>query len=473
MTSRTRLRTGLVLLLAAAIVAVSSQEAFALRFGDKGNSPIRDPGWPQGAAVIFNVESRIAYWVGPLDGHWHADCRGDAKAFSAVLADFAKLDVKSKRVVVHDGVGNSEWLNINNEPAKRAAAKMDWMFMVWETADWKRRRRFPGELNATDAKDAESGPPAQIDVYTGGNVKWDDVKVPNGLKIVDQRLQAHGFTLADGVVLEGKVSDLVTKKPLSAMVRLERIEPQPKGGYRYTNVAGAVSGVGGHWVLKKAPAGWHRVVVEAPGFVPRVVGGYDKFDDQPKWQSYDTGLARAALVTGRVIDDAGQPLADVEVRIQSVTKDDESYAMPHDNTVKTDKDGRFRTDHAPIGKASITAQKAGYVRADLREPITTPANDVQLKLRLAGRVDITVDFTGKERPEAYIVEIEPEGGIKVGTWGGSGHINAKNQMTYENVPPARYVLRGHPNPYSADQVTEPITIDLKGGQSAKVTLNAK
>ena len=149
--------------------------------GGEGNSPIRDPGWPDGAAAIFNTPSRIAYWEGPPfgGGQWHAECRGDAKALSAVLADFAKLGVQAKRVVVHDGVGRSFWLNPNDEPAKRAAAKMDWSFMVWQPANWERLRKLPADLNPTDPDDAGAGPPSQIDVYTGGNVKWADVVVPN------------------------------------------------------------------------------------------------------------------------------------------------------------------------------------------------------------------------------------------------------------------------------------------------------
>jgi Carboxypeptidase regulatory-like domain len=451
-------------------VAVTSQEAFALIFGAEGNSPVRDPGWPKGAAEIFNVQSRIAYWVGPLGGHWHADCRGDAKALSAVLADFAKLDVKNKRVVLHDGVGKSSWLN--NNPARRAAAKMDWMFMFWESADWDRRRRFPGEPNPADGKDAESGPPAQIDVYTGGNVNWDDVKVPKGLKIVDLRLESHGFTLADGIVLEGKVTDLATKKPVTALVRLERIEPQPKGAHRYTTIAETVADAAGHWVFKGAPEGWLRVTIEADGFVPRVAGN-DSFDDQPKWQVYDSGLSRPAAVTGRVIDDAGQPLADVEVRIGVVTPDGEGYASPADPSVKTDKDGRFRTENVPVGKATISAHKPGYVRKDLGQPVATPKNDVELKLMKAARVEVTVDFTGKERPGEYLVRFGPEGGDRVGAYGGVGQINAKNQMTFENVPAGRYVFSGRPNPSSDNQETNPITVDLKGGETAKVTLNAK
>ena len=66
-------------------------------------------------------------------------------------------------------------------------------------------------------------------------------------------------------------------------------------------------------MLKKAPAGWVRVVVEAEGFVPRVAG-HARLDDQPRWQSYDIGLARSAPVSGRVIDEDGKPMADVDVR---------------------------------------------------------------------------------------------------------------------------------------------------------------
>src|SRR5215471_5457017 len=105
----------LYLLLATAILAIAVPEASAIILGGAGNSPVSDPGWPTGAAAIFNVTSRIAWWEGPPfgGGQWHAECRGDAKALSAVLADFEKLDVKSKRIVLHDGVGNSFWLNIN------------------------------------------------------------------------------------------------------------------------------------------------------------------------------------------------------------------------------------------------------------------------------------------------------------------------------------------------------------------------
>src|SRR4051795_2784463 len=100
-----------VLLLCVLALAVT-RNAEALIEGGEGNKPLRDPGWPKGAAAIFNHMGRVAYWEGPPfgGGQWHSECRGDAKALNTVLADVAKVDAKAKRIVVHDGVGYSFWL---------------------------------------------------------------------------------------------------------------------------------------------------------------------------------------------------------------------------------------------------------------------------------------------------------------------------------------------------------------------------
>lgn len=462
-------------LLALAMAAGSCQTAFALIEGGEGNRPIPNPGWPKGAGAIVNNPARVAYWVGPPfgGGQFHAECRGDAQSLSAVLAEFAKLDVKTKRLVVHDGIGQSFWLNPNRDPAKEAAARMDWAFMVWVPAAWERLRKMPLDLKPADVRDSDSGPPAQIDVYTGGKVRWSDVTVPEGLAVIDERLEAHGFTRADGNVLEGKVFDLRNQQPLPAWIRLERVEPQSKGGYRYTTVAEAATDAPGRWVLKKAPAGWYRVVVAADGYVPRVAS-YARLDDQPSWHSYPCGLTHSAAVSGQVTDEMGKPLADVEVRLTNVAADgDERYLSPDKYVVKTDADGRFRLDQVPAGRATIKLHKPGYCRAGLGASVTTPTKDVALSMMKAARVRVAVDFAGTVRPEEYIVEIEPEGGSAIGKWGGSAKIDANNLVSFENVPPGRYVLTGHPNPSRADQRTKPLTIDLKGGQTAEIKLPAK
>jgi len=466
----TRITTGF---LVALLAAVAPLEAFALITGGEGNKPISDPGWPKGAAAIFNYKGRVAWWEGPPfgGGQWHAECRGDARALNVVLADFAKLDVKTKRVVVHDGSGHSFWLAPNNEPEKVAAARIDWEFMVWQPASWEHLRKLPADVNPTDPSD--TSPPAQIDVFAAG-LRWADVTIPQGIEVVYQRLEAHGFTAADGIVIEGKVTDLATNQPIAATMRLERVEPQKKGGYLYPLAAEAKTDAAGHWLLKRAPAGWMRVVVAAEGFVPRVAG-YARFADEPRWQSFDCGLSRSASVSGRVTDDGGKPLGDVEVRLQDVVPASgasDRYESPVEYTAKTDAAGRFRAQ-VPAGKATIWIHKPGYCRPGLGPAIATPNDDVALQMQRSASVRVTVDFTGKARPEEYVVSIEPESGNAVGTFGGSGNIDAANQMTFKEAPPGRYVLRGQPNPSTGDQRTEPVTVDLKGGQAAEVTLKAK
>ncbi len=464
-------RTTTVLLIAILSLAIP-REASALIQGDAGNKPVSDPGWPSGASTIFNHPGRVAWWEGPPfgGGQWHAECRGDPKTLSAVLADFARLDAKVKRVVLHDGKGHSFWLAPNREPEKLEAARVDWIFMVWQPTSWERLRKMPADLNPTGAGDAS--PPSQIDVFTAG-IDWAAVAVPQGIEIVDQRLVAHGFTAEDGAVIEGKVTDLATGRPLAATMRLQRVEPQQKGGYLYPNVAEAKADDGGRWVLKKAPAAWVRVVVEADGFVPRVAG-YAQFDQQPRWHSYDCGLSRSAPVSGRITDEDGKPLPGVDIRLDNVLPASGGrYESPHEYKFQTDDDGRFRADLVPVGTASIWLHKPGYCRPGLGEPIATPKADVELSMIRSSRVRVTVDFTGKRRPEGYIVMIAPEGGEAVGKYGGSGNIDADGRIAFENVPPGRYVLRGRPNPGSDGEETEPTTVDLKGGQASEITLKAK
>ena len=92
-TRRARFRTAAAASLAVALTALATPKAFASIIGGEGNKPIEDPGWPKGAAAIFNTPSRIAWWEGPPfgGGQWHSECRGDARTLSEILAGFAQI----------------------------------------------------------------------------------------------------------------------------------------------------------------------------------------------------------------------------------------------------------------------------------------------------------------------------------------------------------------------------------------------
>ncbi len=379
----------------------------------------------------FNATQRVAYWEGPPfgGGQWHGEFRGNADQFNRVLEEFAKVDAKMRRLVVHNGIGHSFWLNPNREKDKEAAARIDWVFVVWDLGRWQQLQGLPARFRPRGGN-AETGeaPAPQIDVYTGGNI--------------DCRMQ------------------------------LQFVEPQPEGGYKYTTVRNINADENGHWVFTSAPAGWHRIVASADGYVARVVN-YGTFDGQPHWSEHNTGLAKPASVSGRVADADGRPLADVDVRIIDVVAvPGGSYDALADYEVKTDRDGRFAVEGLPTGRATVRVHKEGYCQTGLSPEIDTPAEDVALPLVRSASIEVTVDFSDTVRPAGYIVEIEDARGAAVGRWGGSANIDAAGKVRFQNVPPGRYVLTGRPNPGRESQTTVPIPIDLAGGEEWTATLKA-
>jgi hypothetical protein len=467
-----RFRITAVALLAAAMTVVPLKSGYAFITGGKGNAPVPDPGWPKGAAKIFNDRERVAWWEGPPfgGGQWHAEGRGNAQVLNAVLDDFVNIDAKIKRVVVHDGVGHSFWLNPNQDRAKRAAAEIDWEFTVWQLANWEQARKLPAEFKSPNFDDADKEAPVQIDIYVGGKVRWSELLIPSGLKVIDERLEAHGFTTADKNVLEGKVFDLTSKKPVAAALRLESVESRPQGD---TKVLRTFADRQGHWVMKQVPQGRYQLVADKEGYVPCFVG-YPTIDGEFGWHEFSCGLAPAATLFGRVTDEAGKPLADVAVRLSAVVPAGGTggYRLPNESLGKTGADGRFQSDQVPVGKARIGLYKTGYILRGLGPQISIPAKDIVFKMEQSSQIRVTVAFPGHQRPSGYLVEIEAEGGPAIGKWGGGGQIDEQNQIQFSDVPVGRYVLKGHPNPFSIsrDKRAAPVTIELKKGQSAEVKL---
>ncbi len=446
--------------------------AWALITGGEGNEPLHDPGWPTGAAAAFNHPSRVAYWEGPPfgGGQYHAECRGDAAAVSEVLKAFAAIETPRKRVVLVDGVGHSFWLAPNREPEKRDAARIDWTLMVWVPDRLRFQEELPAQLRAVASSE---GPLlAELTIHTGGNIRWEDVVVPEGLTPVDRRLEAHGHQPTDGHVLEGSAIDLVAGKPLAATLLLEGVQPSEQGGYQYPVLAKATATADGRWILKNAPSGRYRLVISADGYVPRVIG-YGHSDGQPGWSSYDSGLLRPTTISGRTVDPAGQPLAGVTVHIDGFQHPKAArYELPSDIELETDADGRYHSDAVPLAQATVWVRKPGYVRPGLGEPVHLPVRELDLELTPAAAIRITVDFG--DRPVAgYVVQVMPEGGEAVGKWSASGELDSERKAEYREIPPGVYIVTGRPNPGGDDAETAPVRVELKPGETTAITIKAR
>ena len=468
--TRSRWSDCLAALIAAVSVVAACQEANALITGGEGNSPVNAPGWPAGADAVFNVDSRIAYWEGPPigGGQMHSECRGDTAAFNEVLKDFAKIDTESRKLVVHDGIGNSVWLNINNEPELREKAQIDWTFTVWDAEGWNRVKSLPLRFRPEPVGQTEM-PAPEINVYVGLNIDWDQVTVPEGIEVDDRRLEAHGFTLADGTVVEGTVVDVATGSPLKATVHLEEIE-RGDGTYGYSRVSSVESDENGRWVMKSVPAAWYRIVVESPGRAPRIAG-FVKHDGSPTWMSMPTSLVGEGAVSGAVYDEVGSPLAGVKVQLDTMFMvDGVRYQSPRRFEQTTTADGKFHFQNVPKSQTTVSISKSGYARPGLAQKVDVPADGIDLTMFKSATVRIVVNFGQQRRPSGYLVKMEPEGGEVVGSYGGSATLPASNTYEFRDVPPGAYTFYGRPNPGSDDEETEHVTANLEGGETTTVTL---
>ena len=240
------------------------------------------------------------------------------RVLNSVLADFAKVNSKTKRLVVRDGAGHFP------------SESTDWQFIVWVPAAWER----PTGIAAleTYCREIDQCPPPAIDVYVGGKIRWSDVTVPAGIEVSDERLEAHGFTLADGPVLEGKVVDLATGQPIAARVTLERLEVQQNGRQNYKAVAQTTADVHGRWFFKRVAKAefQQRVVLAADGYVSRWLEHFHS-SLQPGWSFYGRGLSRPGPLSGHVLDEADKLLAGVEVRLDDVVAGGDGSYLPSDH----------------------------------------------------------------------------------------------------------------------------------------------
>lgn len=447
--------------------------AHALITGDTGNKPVADRGWPKGSVDVANMECRIAWWEGPPfgGGESHFEYASDTATFNQALKAFAKIEAPKRRLVVYDGTAKSFWLSTAGQPETKS--DMDWNFVIWEAERFE--QLFGNRDNTFLSGSSHFGgelPPPTITVYTGGQIDWAKVEVPDGIEVIDDRLVAHGFQLSDGLVVEASATDAVTSAILpDAELVVERVEANKEGGYTYTEVTRASANAKGRIVLLNLPGEWLQLTMRAKGYAPRLVGHLN--ETQPRWNHYETSLVKAVRVTGVVVDENQQPVAGATVRIDDLLgADGKGYSVPHGLETKSGARGEFTMDVVPSGSGKFRAYSDDYIFKGLGEVVPLTDEPVTVSVVKAGKLKVTVDFGDKGQTEPYIVEVAPEGGERVGSWGGSAQLQ-DGSFTFTHIPPGRYTLHARPNPGAAEQQTDDVTADIRGGETAEVTLKAR
>jgi hypothetical protein len=449
------------------------REATALITGGEGNEPMETrPSWPAGAVDVVNQQSRIAWWEGPPfgGGEWHFEYHGDEAALNEALKKLAAIKGQRPRLVIYDGKAESFWLGIG-DGEKKKKHPVAWTFVVWEKENYERLfGKGASRFMARSPNFGQPLPPPELTVYLGNGLDWKKVKVPEGVDVVDERLSAHGYKPEDGAVVEVMVRDLASDSPLGdAELLIERRPASDPANTGDTEVTRAESNADGKIVLKGLPREPLTLKIRKAGYVGRTLDYANT--EQVQWRRYDVSLSESHRVAGIVLDEKGRPVSNATVQAtEFLTPKGEPYAWLEGRSATTDGEGRFAIEALPAGSARYYASAETYVTVGLGDVLPTTDKPITLKVTGAGKMKVTVNPVPAG---GYIVNVAPEGGEKVGSWGGGSNLGPDGTCEFKQIPPGRYVVYGRPNPGSEKEQTAPVTVDIKPHETATVMLTAK
>jgi len=430
-----------------------------------GDDPIRDHGWPVGSVQLANLPTRISYWAGPPFGtgsmyqfEYHGE---NTEQFNKVLGVFAEIRARRLELIVHNGPKRG--LSRRSGPSGQKK-RIDWTFTVWNPDDWDNLYNSPRshKLHSDHPNFKKPVDPPKMDLYVGGGaVVWDQVKVPGNVVVIDKRPGSISPEFAGKGLVRARVFDLATGKPVTdAEVVLMKREDD---GYK--ELERGKTNKKGFCRIAQIPTGYYEVRILADGYVARKQGNW--YNDLPEFLKFKITLARPKCVKGVVTDADGKPVEGVKIKATDVLDDaGYGYQCVGEKTSTTDKQGRFEICSLPPGSMGIRCESRSLnLKNSIFEQYDIPSDDIKLVVTGTGTISgKVVDKDGNRPKGGIILELEPEGGNKPGTWGYSGHLSPDGTFKISGIPPGRYVISTRPNPGSSNFEPNIGKITVKGGK---------
>ena len=285
---------------------------------------------------------------------------------------------------------------------------------------------------------------------------------------------ATGADVKGSGVIRGRVTSLETGRPLRR-ARISLNSPE------LSNSRNASTNTDGRYEIRDLPAGRYTLNVTRSGYLPLAFGQRRpgeagkpfELADKQVVEKVDFALPRMGVISGRVIDELGEPIANTYVwAMQVVFFEGARRLVPMGGGIHatTDDTGQYRVLGLPPGDYVVMAQsretwpldsdpKQILTYAPSYYPGTASTADAQRVKVAAGQEQIGVDFalvpgrtakvtgtvvTGTGVPvagERLMLSHEvrgPVGGM-IGS-GGSTTINADGSFTLTNIAPGNYQI---------------------------------
>ncbi|MDA7881553.1 carboxypeptidase-like regulatory domain-containing protein [Akkermansiaceae bacterium] len=420
------------------LLCLLSNFAHALISGGAGNHPVHDGGWPAGSLEVANIKTRVANWEGPPFGGGQTtfDFREESTAnFNKALEVFAKIKTERKELIVQSGPKNSFWLEISKRGDKAVDARIDWSFVVWNESVWNQMFNDPKNTFMSDSPNFRKPVDCpKIHLYLGGGkVAWDDVKVPKGITVIDERSKDGVGAKFTGVVREMGSGKAMAGVQVTLIPGAQKVEG---------DLPLVTTGADGRYELNNFPQGGYYVVASKEGYATRrsltfaTLNGSD-FREEP------FSLSKAGKLTGIVKGPKGEALVGARVIARNIIgKDGFGYNDRSHAETKTDKKGAFTLDGLPEGECRLSVSLEGfyYPGGTLTKHALPSTSPVEIKMIGTGTIRGMMPPPEKGQ---HNVMLHPPGGNKVGSWGGSMNCKEDNSFEFKNVPEGEYYIGRH------------------------------
>ena len=438
--------------------------ALALISGGEGNHPVSNRGWPEGSVEVANIKTRVANWEGPAygGGKTSFDFREEStENFNKALEAFAKVKTEKKELIVESGPKESFWLGIRAREDKTVDARIDWSFVVWSKDVWDQMFNNPKNTFASDSPNFRKPVAApKIHLYVGGGkIKWDEVKVPKGITVIDQRSK-------DGVgpKITGVVREMGSKKPMAGVkVTLAPGRQEIEG-----ELPVATTGEDGRFILSDFPEGGYYVVASKEGYATKRSLEFATLKGS-NTREETFALSKAGEFSGVVKGPDGKALEGARVIGRNIIgKDGFGYPGRSHPKTRTDKNGKFVFNDLPEGECRVSVWLEGfhYPGSVLTKHALPTSSPVEIKMIGTGTIKGTLPPPEKGQ---HMVKMHPPSGSKVGSWGGSMNCKEDNSFEFKNVPEGEYYI----GRYQAEdmKLTDPGVkkIVVKAGEVTTVT----
>jgi len=402
-----------------------------------GDEPVTDRGWPTGAREVVNLPTRVSYWVGPPFGGgqfcFQYRCE-DTQAFNEALEAFSRIVAPRLELIVLDGM---------TTPGEGLGASAHWEFLAWVPADFYGWGRQGGARPRVGTYCALPVPTLTVYLGEGNPIRWEDVKVPANIQVIDKRVETSAYKDSTGGVIEMHVYDMGTGAAVAG-VAVSLSQPRGNGaGSTYH----AETDDRGTAVILNIAKGTYYIGLSCAGYATRGLGYYQ--NRGRTLEAYDATLATAGVLNGKVQDPNGKPIASAAVTLGDMVAEDEtSYELATGRAV-TDAAGLFAVESLPAKVVgSLRVNKDGYAMAIMSQEVLAAkvAITLQFGATVRGRIK---SVTAESAEQGIYAELTPEGGNRPGTYGGSTRCGDEGAFEFKNVPAGRYVLTGGVSPGGA------------------------